>query len=114
MSSEESVVIDACTIPDGSQQEVIEKLRAILDLMRLLDGFVGGELHLSADGTTVLCYSRMRTGMDRQAVENNAEIVAAWQDLQAIATPRRKAFELLRVFYPPRESRGGDFRSDAI
>lgn len=114
MPSEESVVIDACTIPNGRQQEVIEKLQAILDQMSLLDGFVGGELFLSADGKTVLCYSRMRTARDRQGVENNAEMLAAWQDLQAIATPQRKAFELMRVSYPPRESPKSDFGSDAI
>ncbi len=108
------MVIDACTVPDGRQQEVIEKLGAILDQVRLLDGFVGGELHLSADGATVLFYTRMRTDADRKAVENNAEIAAASEDLQAITTPKRKAFEVLQVFYPPRESRGVDFSSGAM
>jgi len=114
MPNAESVVIDACTIPDGRQQEVIDKLRAMFDQMRLLDGFLGGELFLSADGKTVLCYSRMRTAKDRQGVEDNAEMLAAWKDLQAIATLERKAFELTRVFYPPKESLKSDFGSDAI
>ena len=114
MPNEESVVIDACTIPDGRQQEVIEKLQAMFDQMRSLGGFLGGELFLSTDGKTVLCYSRMRTAKDRQGVEENAEMLAAWKDLQGVATLQRKAFELTRVFYPPKDSRKSDFGSDAI
>ena len=80
-------------------------------MVATLDGFVGGEL-LSADGTTVLGYLRTQTEENRKAVESNAEIVAAWKDLQAIATPQRKAFELLRVLYPEK-SRKRDFGSEA-
>lgn len=108
--SDESVVIDVLTVTDDHQQEVIDKAHGMFDQMSLHEGFVRAEIHLSADGTAVLCYSRMQTEADRQKAGSSPEMLAAWQDLQAIVTSRRMAFDLVRVFYPRKESGGVDFQ----
>ena len=109
----ESVIMDMWKVPPGSQRELVDALRELLEQTRLIDGFVHGRIHTSLDCTKVISYSTTRSAADHERLQERDEIRERLKALEAIAVSHRSAYQLECVYTAPTETGPADVRQGA-
>jgi heme-degrading monooxygenase HmoA len=98
---ESSVVVDAWTVEDGSQEEFLDTLVALFERVRELDGFLEGAIFRGADKTRFISWARMRSPRERDAAMIDSQVRARVRSISGIAHPDLGAYTMLRTFSPP-------------
>jgi heme-degrading monooxygenase HmoA len=100
------LVFDVWDVPDGNQQAVVERLRALFEQVRGRPGFVEAALYESLNHRRVLAMARFASVAERQAAMDEGEVGAALRDLRNLAHPQMSTYEVVQVFRPPRRQPG--------
>lgn len=98
---ESSIIVDAWTVEDGSQEEFLDTLVALFERVRELDGFLEGAIFKGADATRFISWARMRSPRERGAAMIDSEVRARVRSVRGIAHPDLGAYTELRKFAPP-------------
>lgn len=97
---QESIVVDAWTVADGSQQEFLHELTRMFERLRELDGFLEGQILEGVDPTRFVTFARMRSAHAREAAMLDGDVQATLRRLGGIAHPNLAAYTVLRTFTP--------------
>ena len=100
---QELMIIDIWTVAADRQQEMTRALRAGLDRLRLIDGFIEGDVLANRDRTKVASFVRFRSAEDWERVTENEEFLEHMRALEAIGTSHADAYERTAVIAPPRD-----------
>jgi len=100
---QELVIIDIWTVAPGRQQEMADALRAGLERLRLIDGFIEGDVLANWDETRVASFVRMRSAADWERATEDDEFVEQMRTLEAIGSSDGDAYERMAVIAPPKE-----------
>jgi heme-degrading monooxygenase HmoA len=101
--TQESVVIDICTVPAGRQQAMIDRLLASLEALRLIDGFIEAGALPNREGTKVVWYLRMRSAEDWNRAADSAEVRERIRTLESISDSHIDVVERAWVIVAPTE-----------
>jgi heme-degrading monooxygenase HmoA len=101
--SQELMIIDLWTVAPDRQQEMTRALRAGLDQLRLVDGFIEGDVLANLDSTKVASFVRFRSAEDWERVTENEEFLEHMRALESIGTSHAGAYERTAVIAPPRD-----------
>ena len=99
--TQELVVIDMWTVPSGRQQEITDALRAALEKLRRVDGFIEGDVLANSDDSKVASFVRFRSAEDWQRVAEHEEFREQMRALEAIGISHANAYERIWVIAPP-------------
>jgi len=100
---QELVIIDIWTVPPGRQQQLTDALRRGLEQLRVMDGFIEGDVLANGDETKVASFVRFESAQDWQRVTEHKEFVEQMRALEAIGSPHADAYERMAVIAPPRD-----------
>jgi heme-degrading monooxygenase HmoA len=101
--AEELVIIDIWTVGPGRQQEMADALRAGLERLRLIDGFIEGDVLANDDETKVASFVRFRSAEDWKRATEHEEFLDHMRALEAIGTSHTDVYERMAVIAPPRQ-----------
>jgi hypothetical protein len=104
------LIFDVWDVPDGNQQAVVGRLRALFEHVRDNPGFVEAALYESLNHRRVLAMARFATVAERQHAMDDGEVGAALRDLRNLAQPQMSTYEVVEVFHPPRRQPGAGVR----
>ncbi len=107
-ASEPSIVVDAWAVSDGSQDEFLAALTAMLERLSGLDGFEEGAIFEGVDRTRFVSYARLRSVRAREAAFLDPEIQAVMRRIDGIARPSPHVYSLVRRFGSPGSRRAAD------
>jgi heme-degrading monooxygenase HmoA len=100
---QELVIIDIWTVAPGRQQEMAGALRAGLERLRLIDGFIEGDVLASWDETRVASFVRFRSAADWERATEDNEFVDQMRTLESIGSSDGDAYKRMAVIAPPKE-----------
>jgi heme-degrading monooxygenase HmoA len=101
---QELVIIDIWTVAPGRQQEeMADALRASVERLRLIDGFIEGDVLANWDETRVASFLRFRSAADWERVTEDDEFVEQMRTLESIGSSEGDAYERMAVIAPPKE-----------
>lgn len=104
------MILDVWDVPDGNQQAVVERLRALFEHVRGRPGFVEAVLFESLDHRRVLAMARFASVAERQHAGDDIEVGAALRDLRKLAHPQMSTYEVVQVFRAPGPQPGAGVR----
>jgi len=100
---QELVIIDIWTVAPGRQQQMADALRAALEQLQLVDGFIEGDVLANWDQTRVASFVRFRSAADWQRATEDYEFLEQIRALEAIGSSDGDAYERMAVIAPPRQ-----------
>ena len=100
---QELVIIDIWTVAPGRKQEMAGALRAGLERLRLIDGFIEGDVLANWDETRVASFVRFRSAADWERATEDDEFLEQMRALEALGTSDGDAYERTAVIAPPRD-----------
>jgi heme-degrading monooxygenase HmoA len=103
VKSQELVIIDIWTVAPGRQQEMTRALRAALEKLRRIDGFIEGDVLANWKETRVASFVRFRSAADWERATEDDEFLEQMQTLEALGTSDGDAYERTAVIAPPRD-----------
>jgi hypothetical protein len=106
--AEPSVIVDVWVVSDGSQEEFMQALVSLFDRLRVLEGFVDGQILKGVDPTLFVSYATMRSARERDAAFLDSEIRAMMRAIGGIARPRPHSFTIARRFAPAASGQDAD------
>jgi len=89
------------TVPSGRQHEITEALRAALEKLRRVDGFIEGDVLANDDDTKVAAFVRFRVGEEWQRATEFEEFREQMRALEAIDSSHPNAYQRIPVIAPP-------------
>jgi heme-degrading monooxygenase HmoA len=96
-----SIIVDAWRVPDGEQEEFVERLVGLFTRLRELEGFIDGEILHGADPTRFVSYARVRSARERDAAFLDTEVKRRLRRIREIARPDPGSYRALRRFTAP-------------
>jgi heme-degrading monooxygenase HmoA len=102
-SQEELMIIDIWTVAPDRQREMTRALRAGLDQLRLIDGFIEGDVLANGDKTKVASFVRFRSAEDWERATEHEGFLERMRALEAIGTSHPDAYERTAVIASPRD-----------
>ena len=100
-AAESSIVVDAWLVQDGSQDELLQGLEAMLERLAELDGFIEGAILQGVDRTRFVTFARMRSAAAREAALLDGEIRSIARGLAGVARPGPHTYSVVRRFAAP-------------
>jgi hypothetical protein len=100
-SSDPSIVVDVWHVADGSQEEFMDALVALVERVRALEGFVDGQILKGVDPTLFVSYVTMRSAQDREAAFLDGEVQEMLRAIGGLARQSPHAYTVARRFAPP-------------
>jgi heme-degrading monooxygenase HmoA len=97
------VIIDMWTVAPGRHQEMTKALRAGLEQLRVIDGFIEGDVLANGDQTRVASFVRFRSAEDWERATELEEFRERMRALEAIGSSHATAYERMAVIAPPME-----------
>lgn len=97
------VIVDIWTVAPDRQQELTDALRAALEQLRLMDGFIEGDVLANGDGTKVASFVRVRSAEDWERATQQEEFLEQMRALEAIGGSHADVYERIAVIAPPSE-----------
>jgi hypothetical protein len=98
---ESSIIVDAWTVEDGSQQEFLDALVELFGRLRELDGFLEGAIFEGVDATRFVSWARMRSPRERDAALIDSEVRSRMRGIGGLAHRDLGAYKSYRTFAPP-------------
>jgi heme-degrading monooxygenase HmoA len=98
---ETSLIVDAWTVEDGSQQAFLDALVALFGRLRELDGFIEGAIFKGVNATRFVSWARMSSPRERDAALIDSEVKAMVRRVGGIAHPSFGAYTVFRTFERP-------------
>jgi heme-degrading monooxygenase HmoA len=102
-SSQELVIMDIWSVAPSRRRELIDALRAGLEQLRIMDGFIEGDVLASRDETKVASFVRFRSAEDWERVTEDEGLLEQMRALAAIGSSDADAYERMAVIAPPRD-----------
>ena len=99
-ASEPSIVVDAWNVPDGSQEEFLSAMVALMERLRELDGFRDGQILTGVNHTQFVSWATFDSMQAREAAYVDPEIGEMLRRLGGLARPRPHAYRVARRFAP--------------
>jgi len=100
-AEESSIIVNAWTVKDGSQQELLDALVGLFERLRELDGFLEGAIFKGVDATRFVSWAKMRSPRERDAAMIDNEVQTRIRGIGGLAHPDLSAYTLFRTFTPP-------------
>ena len=97
---EQVIVLDLWTVPEEDRDEFMDAMVAMFERIRVLDGFLEGQILRGANPSLFATYARVRTAAERDAAMIDPEVQAVTRRLRAIAEPRPHAYTVAQSFTP--------------
>jgi heme-degrading monooxygenase HmoA len=97
----ESIMADLWSVPDGSQQALLDGLNELFEHLRQCPGFVEGQILRGANPTRILAYSRFDSTAAQQRARDDPATAAAARRLRAIAHQDLGRYTPAESFLPP-------------
>jgi heme-degrading monooxygenase HmoA len=99
--AQELVIVDIWKVPAGRQQEMTDALRAALEQLRVVDGYIEGDVLANGNDTKVGSYVRFRSAEDWQRATELEEFREQMRALEAIGSSHADTYERISVIAPP-------------
>jgi len=97
-ASEVSIVVDPWVVPDGSQDEFVPALVALMERLRDLDGFIDGQILEGVDPTRFVAWASFASARERDEAFIDSEVDGLLRRLGGIAHPAPQAYSVARRF----------------
>lgn len=100
----DAILVNAWVVSDGSQDEFVTRIRALLEYLRVQEGFLDGAVLRGVNPMHFLSYVRLRSPADRQRLLADPEVTARLRAASRVARADVHSYDVLSAYAPLGES----------
>lgn len=99
-TDDDALLVSAWVVPDGSQDEFVERIEGLLEHLSTFNGFKEGAVLRGVNPTRFVSYVRLRSAQDRRDIFDDASVSAWLREIEAFARVEVHSYDVLRAFRP--------------